>query len=83
MSKFLSLQTYDYVKGVALTAIQTALVKASLLLDGGTLPSHVQLKVLAYGALATFVGYLVKNYLTNSQGKLFVAEPKPVDEVKV
>lgn len=75
-SKFFNLNVRDFIKGfvvAVLTAFATVLYQT---LESGALPSPAQLKVAGINAAAAGVGYLLKNFLTNSEHKILKLEPK-------
>jgi hypothetical protein len=73
-SNFLSLNATDFLKGfvmVIITALLTGIYQ--LLTNGGTL-DWITLKPVLLSAVAAGLGYIIKNYLTNSQGEVFRTE---------
>ena len=77
-SAFLSISSNDVVKAVAvaiLTPVAGYIIQVlQVFVGGGSFAINWSL-VLHY-ALAGFVGYLAKQFLTNSQGQLLTGEPQ-------
>ena len=69
MSKFLSLNTKDFIKGFAISIAAVALTAIAAILQSGQLPTMGQLKVIGVTAVAAGISYLVKNLLTNSDNQ--------------
>lgn len=75
-SKFFNLNLQDFIRGfvvAVLTAFATVLYQT---LESGAFPSPAQLKVAGINAAAAGVGYLLKNFLTNSENKMLTKESK-------
>lgn len=73
-SKFLNLNSYDFLKGFLMTvgvAFLTAILTA---LEKNMMPSSAQLKAAAITGLTAGVIYLVKNLVTNSKAEVFTSE---------
>ena len=76
MSKFLSLNLQDVIKGAVVTALTAAIAVVGTSINAGRMPTVVEWKISGVAAAAAAVSYLVKNLLTNSKGELVKAEPK-------
>jgi hypothetical protein len=70
MSKFLTLDRVDIIKG-AIVAAGTA-VGASLIgiLNAGAFPSQSDLRSAGIAAASALIAYLLKNLVTNSNGDI-------------
>lgn len=76
-AKFLNLNKHDFLKGLlvaVITAVLTTLLQ--IVESGGVMLSAESLQITAKIALTTAIGYLLKNMLTNSEGKPLSTEPK-------
>lgn len=67
MSKLFKLNKFDFLKGAILAAFTSILTYIYTLLESGSMVFDWKL-ILKIGLLS-FVGYLVKNVLTNNEGK--------------
>lgn len=76
MSEFLKLNVLDLLKGCLVAALTAFLGALYEVLNAGGIPDLVQLKSWGLAALAAGVGYILKNFLTNSVGALLHTEPK-------
>ena len=74
-SFFLKLTSNDYFKGFVMVLLTTALSPIQSLLESGTLPDLNTLGGYFVAGLTAGVAYLLKNFLTNSQGKILTPEP--------
>lgn len=72
LSKFLSLNKRDYIKGliVAIMSSVSAFIATSIGAGG----IEVNLKVIGWCALSSALGYIGKNLMTNSKGEMFKSE---------
>jgi len=77
MSKLFTLNISDFTKGFAVAVIAALLTGVQQYASAGTVPTWVQLKTIGLVALGAGVSYIIKNFLTNSEGALLKAEPKP------
>lgn len=73
-SSFLGLNVRDAVNGFVVAFFGTALTGLIAILDGGRLPENEEIKAAAIVGLTAGLSYLLKNFLTNSQGQLFTKE---------
>lgn len=75
MSKLFSLDQSDILKGgiIAILTIILSMLK-EIVIDQGQLPTSDQLGNIGMVALGSGLSYLIKNFLTNSQGQLFSKE---------
>jgi hypothetical protein len=69
MSKFLSVNTIDFIKGFGITVAGTILASFVTILNSGRLPNLVELKSIGLAAAAVGVSYIVKNLFTNSNNE--------------
>ena len=68
MSKFLTLNQYDFVKGMIVASVTSSLQVVYQTLDGGTM--DIVWKQVGVTALCSSVGYILKNLITNSNGQI-------------
>ena len=73
-SKFLTLNTRDIVKALILTFITALLTGIYQLMQVGTLLTWDALKPIVVSSIATVIGYLLKNVLTNSNDEFMKGE---------
>jgi uncharacterized membrane protein YvlD (DUF360 family) len=78
MSKFLKLKVVDFVKGLVVAVIAAVLLALQPVLAHG-LPNRAQLMTALMGGVSAGIAYLIKNLLSNSEGKMFAAEPSKDD----
>ncbi len=69
MSKFLSLNVTDFIKGFIVAAGTVILPSIISLLQSGHIPAQTDLKMIGGAGLAAGLTYIVKNYLTNSKNE--------------
>jgi hypothetical protein len=71
MSKFLSLNWRDFVKGSVLAFITAFVTSFTAILDGGNFPKTKEewVRILVI-SLTSWVSYLLKNLVTNTNGEL-------------
>jgi hypothetical protein len=78
MSKLLSLNQWDLIKGAflaAIVAILTALLQA---LQTSKIPNTwAEWSVILSGGLIAFISYILKNIFSNSEGKPLTKEATP------
>ena len=80
--KLFQLAWEDLLKGLVVSVLTAALSTLLPLIQAGSWPSKAQLIGGMTAGLTAGVAYLIKNFLTNSQGQLLKAEPNKADEVK-
>jgi hypothetical protein len=73
-SDFFKLNSYDVVKGFVVAVLTSILSAVVGTLTNGEFPTLEQFKGIAIVGLSAGVAYLLKNWLTNSQGTLGTAE---------
>jgi len=77
-SKFMSLKAKDFTKGTitaALTAIVTGVYTS---INAGTFPpDSAGWKAMGLVGLSAGIGYILKNWMTNSNDQFMKAEQKP------
>tara|TARA_R110000868_G_scaffold131960_1_gene342347 strand:+ start:589 stop:807 length:219 start_codon:yes stop_codon:yes gene_type:complete len=71
MSKFLSLNSIDFVKGLVVSVFSAVITVIYTSLQTGSL--SFDWKSIGITALTTALAYLMKNFITNSEGKLLKA----------
>lgn len=69
-SLFLKLNKSDFLKGLLVAALAAALGVIQPAIASGTLFDPSVLKGAAQAAFAGGIAYLMKNFMTNSQGKI-------------
>lgn len=75
-SKFFTWNKFDLIKGAIVLLITTVLSTALQSLEAGILPTLPQLKAaLITGAIAS-LSYMIKNLLTNVEGKFLKVTQK-------
>lgn len=82
-SEFLKFTANDFVKAlfIAVATPVAAVVGQALTVYSQGQPFVIDLPSLGHIALAAGVGYLIKQFFTNSNGQLFKGEPKKVDTI--
>ena len=65
----------DFLKAAITAALVGGLSIIAPALSAGTVLTAAVLKAAGYGALSGFIGYLMKNLMTNSQDKFLIKEP--------
>lgn len=75
-NKILSLSAHDAVKGFIVAFITAFLASIYQWLSSGSFPTLQQLGTAGIAGLTAGIGYLIKNYFTNSQDKFMTPEPK-------
>ncbi len=73
-SKFLNLNLKDAINGFIVAFLSAALTGIVTTLDSGVLPNVAELKQAGVIGLTAGLSYLLKNFLTNSQGQVLKAE---------
>lgn len=76
MSDLFKLNMQDLLKGAVITFITSVLTAVLTILEAGGIPDWAQIKVIVTTGLIAGVSYLLKNFLTDSQGKLKVSNKK-------
>jgi len=78
-SKFLRLNSRDFIKGLIVTIICTLITGFYQLIAGGFAINWLSLKPVVIAAVGAGISYLTKNLLTNSRGDFMTwEEVKPV-----
>jgi hypothetical protein len=75
-SKLFKWTGYDLLKGGVVSAMTAGLTAVSQQLDIGHIPTSSEWKVIAISAFAAFAAYMLKNFVTNSDGKIAKGETK-------
>jgi len=73
-SKLFSLETKDAIKALILSILTSTLIVVQTSLDAGEL--NFNWEKIGMVALASAVGYILKNWLTNSDDKFLKKEEK-------
>lgn len=75
-SKFLRLNSRDFIKGIIVTVICTFITGLYQLIASGFTVDWVTIKPVVIAAIGAGVSYLTKNLLTNTNGDFMTYEPK-------
>lgn len=75
-SKIFNWSWYDLLKGAVVAASTAGLAGLSQQLDIGHIPTAAEGKVMIISAAAAFVSYMLKNFFSNSDGKIAKGEQK-------
>jgi hypothetical protein len=70
MSNFLNLNANDLMKGFVVAFFSAALTGIVAILETSQLPQMSDLKAASVVGLTAGLSYLLKNFLTNTQGEL-------------
>jgi len=73
-SKFFALNLRDLFKGLVLAVLTAVITFAYDAIQSGTLFEPGVLKKVGMVALAALLAYLLKNFLTNTQGEILTPE---------
>ena len=65
---------YDWLKGLLLTIFPAFIASLSITLGAGSLPTLAQVKIIGLTSLLAGAGYMLKQWGTNSDGKLLTKE---------
>lgn len=76
MSEFFDLNLKDLGKGLLIAVAGSILSGLYHILEVGGIPTWPQIKVILLTGLGAGIGYLLKNWLTNSDNKLLTGEGK-------
>jgi len=75
-SKFLRLNSRDFVKGLIVVIFCTFLTGFYQLIANGGVVNWITIKPVVIAAIGSGVSYLTKNLLTNSKGQFMRGETK-------
>jgi ABC-type uncharacterized transport system permease subunit len=75
-SKFFALNGRDLVKGVIVAVLASVVTALAAIIESGNLPTSEQWRSIAMMAIAAGLSYFLKNFLTNSEDKFLLTEPK-------
>jgi len=75
MSKFLSVSQEDAIKALIMAGLTAFLSTLIAILNAGAMPSHDDWKKVGIMTLSGTLSYILKQWLTNSDGKF--AKPEP------
>lgn len=75
-SKFLRLNTRDFIKGIIVVIICTFLTGIYELIANGGVVNWLTIKPIVVAAVGAGISYLTKNLLSNSKGDFLRTEPK-------
>jgi hypothetical protein len=81
-SKFLRLNTRDFVKGLIIIVICTFITGLYQLIANGGIINWLTLKPVVIAAVGAGLSYLTKNLLSNSKGDFMKSEPTSGDSDK-
>lgn len=73
-SSFGKLNLRDLVNGLVIAFLTAALTGLITILDSGVIPDLSQLRTAGLSGLVAALAYLMKNLVTNSQGKMGAGE---------
>jgi uncharacterized membrane protein len=76
-SKFLYLNTNDFIKGMIVALICTFITGFYQVIASGFTVNWLTIKPVVIAAIGSAVSYLTKNLLTNSKGQFMETEHKP------
>lgn len=74
MSKLFSLNWHDIIKGVIVTVFTTFISSLISVLDTLQFPDSEGFKKILLAGLAAGCSYFIKNFFTNSEGKMSLKE---------
>lgn len=74
MSKFLSLNSKDFIKSLILTVLSAVITIIYTSLQAGSI--DFDWKKIGVTAITTALAYILKNLATNSEGEFMVSEDK-------
>jgi hypothetical protein len=75
-SKFLRLNTRDYIKGIIVAIICTLITGVYELIASGGVVNWSTIKPVLIAAIGSGLSYLTKNLLSNSKGNFLQSEPR-------
>jgi hypothetical protein len=76
-SKFLRLNTGDFIRGLIVTVICALITGLYQLIASGFTVNWLTIKPIVIAAVGAGVSYLTKNLLTNTKGEFMTFEPEP------
>jgi len=74
MSKLFSINWFDLGKGLIVTVFTTFISSLISFLDTLQFPDIQDFRRILLAGVAAGLSYLLKNFFTNSQGKIFIKE---------
>jgi len=75
-SPFLSIHAKDLIKGIIVAVLSASLTGLYDIIASGTMPTGSQWKTIGIAGLTAGVGYVIKNWLTNSTDQFAKGEQK-------
>ena len=75
-SPFLSIHVKDLIKGIIVAVLSATLTGVYDIIASGTMPTASQWKTIGIAGLTAGVGYVIKNWLTNSTDQFAKGEQK-------
>ncbi len=75
MSNFLNLNWNDFGKGLVVAVLTVVVGMIGDIIATGGFPTGPQWKAIGLAGLSAAIAYILKNLLTNSEGKLLRKEP--------
>lgn len=82
-STFLSVNVNDFLKGLLMIVITSIVTGFYELLTAGTVLTWDTIKPILLAGVTAGIGYIIKNFLTNSQGQVLTSEPKPLSPPEI
>jgi hypothetical protein len=79
-SKFLRLNTRDFIRGLIIVVICAFITGVYQLLANGFAVNWVTVKPVVIAAVGAGISYLTKNLLSNSKGDFMRSEPSELSE---
>ncbi len=78
-SKFLRLNSGDYIRGLIIAIICTIITGTYQLIANGGAVNWITMKPVVIAAVGAAVSYITKNLLTNSKGAFMEPETTPAE----
>jgi hypothetical protein len=75
MSKLFNLNLRDFAKGLIVAVFTVIITGVGDIVATGGLPTGAQWKAIGLATLSAAIAYIIKNLLTNSEGKFLAKEP--------
>jgi hypothetical protein len=74
-STFLHLNARDLFKSIQVVLVSTAIPAITVAIKEGGFPSFDDWKTIAMVSLGSWISYIAKNWLTNSEDEFMTGEP--------
>lgn len=75
-NKFMSLSVRDLVRGAVTAGVTATIAGLTDMVRNGALPSRQDVQLHVASGILAFIGYILLNLFTNSEGKLLKKEGK-------